>query len=187
MAQKTPEPPVQSSPIIMGEYAGFITRLLAFVVDALIVTVSIGIVTEVATFLSDFFRSSEWAQAFITLVTLTVSLLVYIAYYVGLWVFAGQTLGKALMGLRVVSVDGDRVHIRQAFIRLAGYWLSALLFFLGYLISLVDDQRRCLHDRLAGTLVVYSRNVGDSFRAQPGALGDQVTSSRQTRTPANQK
>jgi uncharacterized RDD family membrane protein YckC len=180
MAQKTPEP-AQHAPIIMGEYAGFITRLLAFVIDAFIVSAAIGIVGLVANFLSNFFRSGEWAQVFVTLVVLSVSLLIYIAYYVGLWVFAGQTVGKALFGLRVISADGERVHIRQAFIRLGGYWLSALFLFFGYLISLVDDQRRCLHDRLAGTLVVYSRNVGDSFRAQSGALGDRARLVRRAR------
>lgn len=185
MAQMTPEQN-NHGPIIMGEYAGFITRLLAFVVDALIVSVGIGITTEVASFLSNFFRSSQWAQFFVTLVTLSVSLLIYVAYYVGLWVFAGQTVGKAMFGLRVISADGGRVHIRQAFIRLGGYWLSALLFFFGYLISLIDDQRRCLHDRLAKTLVVYSRNIGDNFRVQSGALGEQATRSRQARMRSQQ-
>jgi uncharacterized RDD family membrane protein YckC len=71
------------------------------------------------------------------------------------WALTGRSLGKALMGLRIVSVDGSEFGFARSLVRFAGYWLSALPFGLGFLASLFDGRRRTFHDRLAGTLVVY--------------------------------
>jgi uncharacterized RDD family membrane protein YckC len=151
---------------VMGEYAGFVTRFVAFVIDMLTVTITVGTISIVSDFVVDKFPIGEITRIFVTILILLTNLTVYIGYYVGLWVFAGQTLGKALMGVRVISVDGGRITIRHALIRLAGYWLSAVILFWGYLRVLVDERRRALHDKLAGTLVVYSRNVGDTIYQQ---------------------
>lgn len=151
---------------VMGHYAGFVTRFVAFVIDLLIVAVTITTISLVSSFILDQFPVGELTQQFVTILLIFTNLTVYLGYYVGLWVFAGQTPGKALMGVRVIAVDGGRITTRQALIRLGGYWLSAVIFFLGYLRVLVDERRRALHDKLAGTLVIYSRDVGDPIRKQ---------------------
>ncbi len=151
---------------IMGQYAGFVTRLVAFVIDLLIVAITIATISLVSSFIMGQFPVGQLTRLFVAILLFFTNLAVYLGYYVGLWVFAGQTPGKALMGVRVISVDGGRITIRQALIRLGGYWLSAVILFLGYLRVLVDERRRALHDKLAGTLVIYSRDVGDTFRQQ---------------------
>jgi len=60
-----------------------------------------------------------------------------------------------LMGLRLVRTDGQRLHIGNAIRRELGYVVSAILF-LGYLWVLFDNRRQGFHDKLAGTIVVYS-------------------------------
>jgi uncharacterized RDD family membrane protein YckC len=65
------------------------------------------------------------------------------------------------MGLLVVKTSGSRLGLGGALVRWLGYWLSAILF-LGFLWILVDGRRQGWHDKLARTLVVYSR---------PGAAG----------------
>lgn len=68
----------------------------------------------------------------------------------------GATLGKRLLGIRVVRLDGTPLDFRTSLIRSLGYIPSTPLFNLGYLWSLWDGRNRAWHDLLAGTLVVES-------------------------------
>jgi uncharacterized RDD family membrane protein YckC len=82
-------------------------------------------------------------------------LVISVAYDLSFWMLAGQTPGKRLMGVRVVRSDGQRLHLGNAIRRELAYVLSGLLF-LGYLWILFDNRRQGWHDKLAGTIVVYS-------------------------------
>lgn len=68
----------------------------------------------------------------------------------------GQTIGKMATGIRVVSIDQDRVRVPlgHAILRAAAYFVSALPAGLGFLPALVGADRRAIHDRLADTRVV---------------------------------
>lgn len=70
----------------------------------------------------------------------------------------GQTIGKMLAGIRVVTADEDawtdRVPVGGAALRAVGYVISALPAGLGFLPVLFGAERRGLHDRLAHTRVV---------------------------------
>jgi uncharacterized RDD family membrane protein YckC len=62
-------------------------------------------------------------------------------YHVACWSLSGVTVGGAVMRQRVVAVDGSKVSIGQALVRLALLPLAAV--------------RRCdIHDEIAGTEVV---------------------------------
>lgn len=145
----------------MGEYAGFVSRLIAYVVDQLILVGFFSIVTFVASFILESVRVGEYVRIFVAGLIFLFNVTIYLTYFLGFWMLAGQTPGKALMGLRIVRSDGNRLNLRRAIIRLAGYWLSASLLFLGYLMVLIDARRQALHDKLAGTLVVYSWSIED--------------------------
>lgn len=88
----------------------------------------------------------------------------------------GQTLGKKLFGIKIVMVDGSPV----------GFWTGVVLRdwaigflgalpFVGGIIGLADAlyifhaDRRCLHDRIAGTIVVRTDAI--ELRAQEFAFG----------------
>jgi uncharacterized RDD family membrane protein YckC len=72
------------------------------------------------------------------------------------WTLTGQTPGMTLMGLRVVTTDGHYVSLGRSVRRLIGYFVSALVLWLGFLWILVDDRRQGWHDKIAGTCVVYN-------------------------------
>jgi uncharacterized RDD family membrane protein YckC len=95
-------------------------------------------------------------------------------YLVGFWTLTGQTPGMRCMGIRLVSRAGGHVRMRAAVVRLAGMWLAALPAGAGFLLILVDDRRRGLHDRLARTLVVHlpRRVAGGAAAPVPAALED---------------
>jgi uncharacterized RDD family membrane protein YckC len=67
----------------------------------------------------------------------------------------GQTLGKMVAGIRVVSTDpGGSVDLGHSVVRTIVWGLLAIPAGLGFLSALFNDDRRGLHDRCAGTRVV---------------------------------
>jgi uncharacterized RDD family membrane protein YckC len=150
-----------SRAILLGQYAGFVTRLVAFVIDRLIISGILSLLGIVAKFVFDTFRLNEWlvaegwGQVIVLFLITAVAFAVPVFYNIVFWLLAGQTPGKRLMGIRIVRADGTRVRLGNAIRRQAGYWISAVLG-LGYLWILIDNKRRGWHDMLAGTMVVYS-------------------------------
>ena len=83
-----------------------------------------------------------------------LSPVVFLAYFIGFASCRGQTPGKAIMRIRIVSVTGENVTLSMIIVRTLGYILSGVLFGLGFLMALVTRRRRALHDLLANTHVV---------------------------------
>lgn len=77
------------------------------------------------------------------------------AYCVWLW-RRGQTLAMRTWRIRLVdAATGGALSFRQALLRYLLCWPSIGLFGAGLLWSLLDRDRQFLHDRLAGTRIVY--------------------------------
>jgi uncharacterized RDD family membrane protein YckC len=66
----------------------------------------------------------------------------------------GQTLGKSMLGLRVVKADGTPLTDADALLRYVGYYLNSFFFGLGWIWALFDSEKQGLHDKLARTYVV---------------------------------
>jgi uncharacterized RDD family membrane protein YckC len=83
---------------------------------------------------------------------------------------SGAGVGKRMLGLRVVARDtGGPLGYPRAFVRWLTLVLTATVFFIGYLWMLVDPERQCWHDKLAGDLVVPAGGHPDGRRgSQPG-------------------
>ncbi len=69
------------------------------------------------------------------------------------WLLAGTTPGKKLLGLRVVMDDGSPVDAKRAGMRSVMSLVSGSLMMLGYLWAWKDARRRTWHDSVAGTRV----------------------------------
>ncbi|MBI4368721.1 MAG: RDD family protein [Elusimicrobia bacterium] len=65
----------------------------------------------------------------------------------------GKTLGKKLMGLKLVEVSGAQVAYKKAFVRALADWLNFLTFGIGYLL-IFTKRRQPLHDILCKTQVI---------------------------------
>lgn len=78
----------------------------------------------------------------------------------------GQTIGKWLLNMRIVSVeDGGILSVGKVLgLRYVPQWVVSQIPLFGGLLALVNvlfifgEQRRCVHDLLAGTKVVMTRN-----------------------------
>lgn len=67
----------------------------------------------------------------------------------------GRTLGKLLLGIRIVRLDGQPLTVRNLFVRnWLGYIASGLLMGLGYLWAFGNARRQTWHDLALGTVVV---------------------------------
>ena len=157
---------------LRGHPAGFVTRYVAFLLDILVVTIASFLFITVLRVTLDFFgintilesaaESRPAAQQTVVLgglvrwlITIAGGFLSFGVYSIVAWLLVGKTVGKALMGLRVLGQDGRRLTFPQALIRALGYYVSGLALFIGFLWVLVDDRRQTWHDKLARTIVVY--------------------------------
>lgn len=68
------------------------------------------------------------------------------------------TIGKRAMNLKVTDMEGRRISFGRATGRHFSKWISAIILLIGYLMMLWDDKKQTLHDKIAGTLVLDSRN-----------------------------
>ncbi|MDD5629040.1 MAG: RDD family protein [Elusimicrobia bacterium] len=77
----------------------------------------------------------------------------------------GATVGKRLMGLKVVRRDGAPLGLARSLVRAVGYFLSMPLCNLGFLIAFVHPESRTLHDILSGALVAeaHAKNPAEAF------------------------
>jgi len=64
------------------------------------------------------------------------------------------TLGKRVVGVRVTTLDGQRIGFGRATARLLAKLLSLALLGLGFVLAGVDARKQALHDKVADTLVV---------------------------------
>lgn len=145
---------------LQGQYAGFVTRFVAFLLDLLILSGIYSISAVVLLAIGSFFQQDFFALArdisLVGVLATTVAAIVPMLYYVFFWALIGQTPGKAFMGIRIYTLDGGQLSLRRAFVRYVCYWLSATLMFTGFLFVLVDNRRQTLHDKIAKTVVVYA-------------------------------
>lgn len=77
-----------------------------------------------------------------------------IAYFTIAIGWKGQTLGKLMLGLKVVRTDGSRAGFLQAFVRSWGYLLCIVSLGIGFLVIAWNDQKRGLHDFISNTKVI---------------------------------
>jgi uncharacterized RDD family membrane protein YckC len=75
-------------------------------------------------------------------------------YYVYFLSQKGATLGKMLMGVKVVTAKGGPISVGRAIGRYFARNLSWMTLFIGYIMAAFDDQKRALHDYICGTRVI---------------------------------
>ena len=76
-------------------------------------------------------------------------------YFPFFWASKAQaTPGKYLMKTFVTDMHGNRISIKQAFLRYICSFISSALLGFGYLLALFTNKKQTLHDLFMGTVVV---------------------------------
>jgi len=124
--------------------AGFWIRVLAFIIDSVILAVINLLVNAVLN------QSTTGRTGIQTLLGI-----IYFTYFwsaSSLW--PGQTVGDKLLNLRVIKTDGSDLSIVQAFIRYVGLFISFIVILIGVIWVAFDPNKQGWHDKIAGTYVV---------------------------------
>jgi uncharacterized RDD family membrane protein YckC len=124
----------------MGEKASLVTRLIALIIDGIILAIIYGLLAALTG------RAELGGIA---------SFIVGVIYQ---WYFLttqnGQTPGKRVMGIRVVKVNGAPLTAADVIIRYVGYYINSVVVMLGWIWAIFDADKQGWHDKLAGTYVV---------------------------------
>jgi uncharacterized RDD family membrane protein YckC len=168
-----PQPGVPAGPAPGIRFAGHGARLGAYVLDAILVGIVLTVLVTIL--MIPLFGSLNGvvitdgeitggdagavAGAFGLLIGGSVVIgVLAMLYFPFFWARGGATPGMKVTGIRVVSDrDGSRVGWGVALLRLIGWWVSAAVFYLGFVWILVDSRRRGWHDLIAGTCVIGTR------------------------------
>ena len=139
--------------------ASFTSRFFAYLIDQFILQM-VAWVAMTPLFLLSGLASSLGGGLFDRLgslgsaLALTTAVLQFV-YFGFFWSKNGQSPGKHLVGIRVVGRSSERLSFMQAGLRGSfGYWLSGLVFSLGYIWAAFDADGEAWHDKLYQTRVV---------------------------------
>ena len=90
----------------------------------------------------------------------SLGVLLFLANFLILPMFRGQTIGKMITGLTILNIDGTEVGLTDVLRRnVLGYLVTLLTLGIGFLISAVNASGRSLHDFIAGTVVICGRKT----------------------------
>jgi len=152
-----PEPENAALPEAEGPLpAGFNERFVAYVIDAVpfvLATYStLKLAASAGLFPYTAVNELLWKFLWIGL---------YVVYQAVFSSGGRATLGKYLLSIRVKARDGSDLSFPRAFVRAIAYFLSSATLNLGYLMALVTERNRALHDFVAGSRVISLRERGD--------------------------
>lgn len=160
---KAKAPKVAAPRVGGAEYKGVVPRFLASLVDFVLYLIFTVVMasqfgstsTEASSGISFSFNLQGWPAAVVYLVSL--------AYVVLLEGYLGGTVGKLVLGIRVVDAGGGAPGPARALIRnvLRIVDFLPLFYLLGILLVAFTKQKRRMGDMVAGTYVVSSRSVGE--------------------------
>ena len=151
------EPAVAAAVVVEATptaYVGLVTRAIAFALDAAVINAVAILMAAVVALSFSIVSIPDPLQSVAIAAGGVLYILWLVGYFVTFWATTGQTPGSRALRLRVRTVGGERLRPRRALLRFAGLTLAAVPLFAGFLMILVDDRRRGLHDRLARTVVV---------------------------------
>ncbi len=141
-------------------YGGAFRRLLANIIDSLVVSIIQFIAGLAIGFMLIFLSPNLPENNPIKIVGQLVAALIYFVVTVGYPVYfigtRGQTPGKMAMGIKIVGIDsGQHPSFVNAFLReVIGKFLSGIFLGLGFLWIIWDEKKQGWHDKIARTIVI---------------------------------
>ncbi|MGO4890672.1 RDD family protein [Anaerobacillus sp. MEB173] len=128
--------------------AGFWIRVLANILDTIVIMVPLTVIS--------FMITGTWEG---DIYTSFLSILYYLIIPV---VWFGYTVGKRIVGVRIVKVNGEKLGFGAMLMRVFvaslvyGITLGIALIVSAFMVGLRKDKRS-IHDLIAGTYVTYER------------------------------
>ncbi len=164
----------QSNYSIVRTYAGFWWRFIAVIIDSIIISIVQGIFVipllgvvgiSMATFPENGNFDSESLPYLIALFS-SMSMLYLISFGIG-WLYYAffesskyqATPGKIMLNIKVTDMEGEKIGFGRASGRFFGKIISAMIFYIGFIMAGFTSRKQALHDMMAGCLVVKEERV----------------------------
>ncbi len=151
-------------------YAGIGARFLAALMDGVIIGIPIGIMSTVLSAMlaarvvtraagktyNPGMAATDVGSVFAGFgFIMIISVLLSWAYFAMMESSSWQgTIGKRIMGIQVTDINGGRISLGRATIRLAVKAFLSGWFLIGYIMAFFTQRKQTLHDMIAGTLVL---------------------------------
>jgi uncharacterized RDD family membrane protein YckC len=128
----------QAGPAPGVAFGGFWIRLVAYIIDAIILGAIQAVLVSAA---------GNTGQS--------IAGLISIAYFIGMWGATGQTIGMMPFGLHIVrNADGGKITWGNAVLRFLGMVVAFVCLFIGVIWIAFDARKRGWHDMIGGTVVI---------------------------------
>jgi uncharacterized RDD family membrane protein YckC len=146
------------APVVGVGYGGFWIRVVAAIIDGIILRVVVAPVGIIFGGLGLAGMMSGLPHIGLRLFGGGVT---FILLIFGSWLYEAlmqsssyqATLGKMILGMKVTDLNGNRISFGRATGRHFAKWLSGMLLCIGYIMVGFTERKQGLHDLLAGTLV----------------------------------
>ena len=146
-------------------YAGFWLRLVAFIIDAIVLHFVFTIVTLpfIASMGIRGIMRGHMPMSPEELIPLIRGLFhIFLIRTVLNWLYYAllessawqATLGKKALGLEVTDMEGRRISFGRATGRFFAKIISSIILFMGFIMAGFTEKKQALHDMIAGTLVI---------------------------------
>lgn len=157
------------------DYASFGRRCAAHLIDSTIVLVATSPLIFLSALIADEAASSrrEADEMFMGL---------WNCFWWGLaWVYYALmessryqgTVGKILVGIKVVHLSGNRISFGRASGRYFAKLITYMTTLIGYIMAAFTERRQTLHDMIAGCTVINRQHKLDGFGTAEPLLGNE--------------
>lgn len=139
------------------EYVGFWARMLASLVDTVLLTVVI-VPIMLAIYGSAYWEDERLFKGFGGVL---FEWLLPIVAVLAFWLVKQSTPGKMMIGAKIVDArTGGNPQPSQLVVRYIGYFVSTFGLCLGFIWVAFDKRKQGWHDKMAGTVVVRRKDHG---------------------------
>ncbi len=147
-------------PVGMPAFAGWGSRLAAYLIDTVISSVPIVIAVAIAAAMTSVDPASG-AATLPTGASVGIGLLYLTSFALGIWNYVfrqgrtGQTVGKGVLGIKLVgAATGQPIGAGMSFVRSLAHIVDALPCYIGFLWPLWDEKKQTFADKIMNTYVV---------------------------------
>lgn len=148
----------QSNTNLTVEYAGFLTRFIAAIIDGIILTIAMGPIFFILIVSSGALSREPGADppGILSFLFYPIMLIILVLYWIVLQHKIGQTLGKKIMKIKVVDSEGSNASIKDLAMReILGKFVSGIIpLYIGHIMVIFTARKQALHDKIAGTYVI---------------------------------
>ena len=141
---------------LRGAYVGFWARLWATFLDT-ILTIIVTYPFLIAAYGWAYLESRALVEGPLDLL---LSWMFPAAAIVVFWIYCSATPGKMAIGARIVDAATGRQPTQWQLVkRYIGYFFSSIPLCWGFIRAAFDPRKQGWHDKLAGTVVVYTKKI----------------------------